>query len=828
MNGSLDSALKLLKDSSHDNEEEMEPNYNPIVYKNSTVTFTALDDAAYNGHIEIVRAISSNLLDINPHFKFTGLTPLHHATSNGHLNIVKYFENCIVDKNPKNDKGYGVMYYAVEWEQLDIINYYLEIFPDEDKNPKIDAISGRTPIHLSAGKGNLDIMQAFNVHLANINPRDDHGITPLHIAAEFGHLPITQYLVERVVEINPAADDYKFGNTPLHLAALNGYSNIVEYYLEKLPEEDRNPKLITSNVQFQGRTPLHNAAEGGYLEIVKIITKYLKNINPKNANGLTPLHLAAQNGHLSIVEFFVSKVDSINPALGPFYKSMTPFYVAADNGHLDIIQYYLEKLPMEDKNPKLNSSDVNFNGRTSLHAAAGKGHLDIVQAIHYYLPDGNINPCDAYGETPLHFAASGGHLQIVKYFVENLVNINPAGGDLSMTPFHWAAFNGYFDIVSYYLEKLPLTKKNPGLNSTDARLKGTTPLHFAASKGYLNIVQEISKYLTNINPEDADGCTSIHYATNENQLPIIKYFVDNVDDINPASCDFYEDDTLIGNGYTPLHVAAYKGYLDIVRFFVERLQSTEVQPTAVDGTTPLDAATQNNQLSVVKYLLEVLPKKNPGPSLLRAATLNGNLAMVEVITQNLIYAYFDGLDHGNVLHQRVPTDGIAFQVEETKCLNINPKDSHDYTTLHSAASNGYLDIVQFLVEQKLQNACWVNVDQSTDEFHNNQTPLHMAAANGHFSVVKYLIAKVSEPLAKDKFGKTAYDLALELGHTDVSTLLNGLCQQNNAESISKEGCGKTNGKCLCKEEYGKHGISWYHGDDCQFDCLPYDKSKILH
>ena len=69
--------------------------------------------------------------------------------------------------------------------------------------------------------------------------------------------------------------------------------------------------------------------------------------------------------------------------------------------------------------------------------------------------------------------------------------------------------------------------------------------------------------MTNINPEDADGCTSIHYATNENQLPIIKYFVDNVDDINPASCDFYEDDTLIGNGYTPLHVAAYKGYLDI-------------------------------------------------------------------------------------------------------------------------------------------------------------------------------------------------------------------------------------------------------------------------
>ena len=54
VNGSLDSALKLLKDSSHDNEEEMEPNYNPIVYKNSTVTFTALDAAAYNGHIEIV------------------------------------------------------------------------------------------------------------------------------------------------------------------------------------------------------------------------------------------------------------------------------------------------------------------------------------------------------------------------------------------------------------------------------------------------------------------------------------------------------------------------------------------------------------------------------------------------------------------------------------------------------------------------------------------------------------------------------------------------------------------------------------------------------
>ena len=94
-------ALTLFKDNSR---------INPIIDYDEITVYTALDYAAYHGKIEIVKAISGFLLDINPHLKYSsikyqnqyqaildnnnntsGFTPLHHAAGKGHLTIVQYF-----------------------------------------------------------------------------------------------------------------------------------------------------------------------------------------------------------------------------------------------------------------------------------------------------------------------------------------------------------------------------------------------------------------------------------------------------------------------------------------------------------------------------------------------------------------------------------------------------------------------------------------------------------------------------------------------------------------------------------------------------------------
>ena len=338
VNGNLAIVLGHLKefqsnDSNLPGFGQNESGNNPVVFKNNFNIWTALDDAAYNGKIDIVKAISSNLLDINPRMYintfnggsaiktdtfYNGYTPLHHAATQGHLEVVQYFTKCLIEKNPPIDYGKDVMYMAAEEQQLEIVKHYLDILPGGKKNPKINTVNeyfrGRTPLHAAAQNGNLDIMKAINAHLTDINPGDAHGFTPLHLASENGHLHIVRYLIDQIKDINPAADDFLVGETPYYLAAFNGHLDIVELYLERLPIHKINSGLISVNPVYQGRTPLHAAAQKGYLDIVKAISKHLTNLNPENALGTTPLILAVDNGHPAIVEYFTGNLKDINLA----------------------------------------------------------------------------------------------------------------------------------------------------------------------------------------------------------------------------------------------------------------------------------------------------------------------------------------------------------------------------------------------------------------------------------------------------------------------------------------------------------------------------------
>ena len=649
VNGNLTIVLGHLKefqpvDSNHSGFWPIESGHNPVVFKNDLNIWTALDDAAFNGQIDIVEAISSNLLDINPRMNVNtfnagsaiktdtfgnGFTPLHHAAMQGHLEVVQYFTKCLIEKNPSIDSGKHVMYWAAEKQQLEIVKHYLDILPDGKKNPKANAIDdnykGRTPLHATAENGNLEIMKAINAHLIDINPGDAHGFTPLHLASKYGHLHIVRYLIDQIKDIDPAADDFYSGETPYFHAAFEGHLDIVELYLQRLPMHEINSGLISTNPVYQGRTPLHAAAQNGYLNIVKAISKHLTNLSPKNALGTTPLILAVENGHLAIVKYFVENLKDINPAGGEFYKNKTPFYEAAEFNQLDIIKYYLEKLPETNKNPSINSSDIEFQGRTALHAAAEFGHLEIVKAItEYNLTD--INPGDAHGYTPLHLAAQRGHIEVVKYLISRLEDINPAANDglhHSVTPFYTAAENNQLSIVEYYLEMLPIENKNPKLNSSD---------------------------------------------------------------------DLY-------NGQTPLH----------------------------------------------------------------AASLNGDLQMIKIIMNKLLICPCPLYE---VCTLSPPYGGNQSEPITIPCYDTNPGDGHKYTPLHLAAYYGYLDVVQFFVESGLEE-----VNPAADEFYYNQTPLHLAAANNHINVVKYLSEKVDNLIIiEDTFGRTPYDLALEVGQTDTDLL----------------------------------------------------------
>ena len=77
---------------------------------------------------------------------------------------------------------------------------------------------GYTPLHISAIKGNLEIIKYLISKGVNVNCRSKNGFTPLHIAVINGHLDIVKYLVSCGAEINSITQSRQ---TPFLFSSLN-------------------------------------------------------------------------------------------------------------------------------------------------------------------------------------------------------------------------------------------------------------------------------------------------------------------------------------------------------------------------------------------------------------------------------------------------------------------------------------------------------------------------------------------------------------------------------------------------------------------------------
>ena len=62
------------------------------------------------------------------------------------------------------------------------------------------------------------------------------------------------------------------------------------------------------------------------------------------------------------------------------------------------------------------------------------------------------------------------------------------------------------------------------------------------------------------------------------------------------------------------------------------------------------------------------------------------------------------------------------------------RDEEGHVPLHYAAINGQLDMVKYLVVEKLCNPMETN--------NYNEMPLHLACSNGHLNIVQYLISEL--------------------------------------------------------------------------------------
>ncbi|KAF4951952.1 hypothetical protein FGADI_7068 [Fusarium gaditjirri] len=268
---------------------------------------------------------------------------------------------------------------------------------------------------------------------------DDIGCrTPLHLAAANGHVDICKFLIdERSIDKNVQDADQQ---TPLHLAAANGQASVVSFLIDSGADKEiraggkqgHGTVAIGGKAlggKLGGRTPLHSAAEAGHPAVVAVLLKKGASAEATDDNQRTPLHLAVENLRYDAAKLLIdANVDKEVPE----QSGWTPLYWATIQGDYNIANLLLTA----GANAKAQSS---INRETPLHWACFKGHLDISRLLVNKGAEKEAEDCNK--RTPLFWAARGGHDDIARLLIDlgaekNVQDVN------GQTPLHVAAIFG--------------------------------------------------------------------------------------------------------------------------------------------------------------------------------------------------------------------------------------------------------------------------------------------------------------------------------------------------------------------------------------------------
>ena len=190
-------------------EEVRKYGYNIDVNAKNNSGATALMEASYKGHLEVIkRLLDVPDIDVNAKDDDAGFTALIWAAQQGHLNVVNLLLEKGADANRKNKWGLTALMWASTEGRTDIVKRLLMV-PGIDVNAKDN--SGQTALAWAVQQGRTNIVKLLLENGADINKPDNNGMTALAWAANNGRNEIVKLLLAQ--KSLSAEDARKVANT---------------------------------------------------------------------------------------------------------------------------------------------------------------------------------------------------------------------------------------------------------------------------------------------------------------------------------------------------------------------------------------------------------------------------------------------------------------------------------------------------------------------------------------------------------------------------------------------------------------------------------------
>jgi len=223
-----------------------------------------------------------------------------------------------------------------------------------------------------------------------------------------------------------------------------------------------------------------------------------------------------------------------------------------------------------------------------------------------------------------------------------------------------------------------------------------------------NDLSEVRRLLeTGVSPDSTneDGLTALHQCCIDDSEEMMKLLIQYGG--NPNATDTEK--------WTPLHAAATCGHLHLVKFLIDA--GAELLSVNADGNMPYDLCEDDTTLS---YIENEMARRG--------------------VTQELID------DTRSRTERHMLSDLVAYQAQNG---DLEIRDAQGATPLHIASANGYLSVVEFLLDH---HASTEVVDDDLWQ------PLHAAACWGHLEVVEMLAQNGANVSAKTRNGETPFDI----------------------------------------------------------------------
>jgi ankyrin repeat protein len=470
--------------------------------------------------------------------------------------------------------------------------------------------------------------------------------------------------------------------TITHIEDVHKLAQVAGGFYRFLVELQASGYNVNSEKNMKGDCLIHSIVRGGssYLPHLLYLANHMKaNINLPNTHGMTPLCLTAQLAESTLAEVLICVLGADPNLINPRSK-WTPLHYAAASGSYQVVSVILDRGADPVKEDSVGCSPEFY--------AMKNQQNDVAEHIRQFCRD-RISTLSAI--------TMEGRLEVSSLFQSDLSAVNHEGKTLLMV----AVEHNHPGLVKKVVENVPKDVKDfKDLQNLQ------TAVTIASQLNHCRCLEILIKYDCHPAIPDIGQKLPLHYACSNHCAECVSLITGTERGLTGLQWAF---DFLCKTGGT-------NAVIRLISEAMKRRQLCIISPAlfqaaegcTISGTQPPDIA------AILEPGDDVNPENMKGEWPLYVAALNGRLKMMKELEQR----------GGIVLH-------------------INQQNFN--TTLHAAARSGSLSVVKYVVACMESRNTVADKNSEADTFDINTrnlagaTALELAASEGYAEVLQYLI-----------------------------------------------------------------------------------------